>query len=442
MTQETILHKKGGVSSTIRRWIGISSQFALAQGFAQAAGMVVGLVFVRTMSVKEYALYAMCMTTLGFVAVGSDLGLNGSLAFFWRQSLAAGHAVGPWIAAVRRLRSWLFVASLVAGITLLVTSPVASSAPLPIILVNIVLLAGTAWRQLQNGISLQLIRLEGQQGLSFLCEAIGSVFRLIGAGVLVLTGFATAWFGLVVGILGVTAVSTALKTLAKTSYTSTSEVLPEDWRELRRYLLSVVPSVLVYMIQDPLVLWLAAKQSGDTTVAEVFALSRIGAVMALFGSFSYIVIAPELARISDNSRFLAVLATCFGGLATICTFIIIATCLAPQVPLWLIGPRYADLKIEIVICLMAVSLTLLGHLIAISNRVRGWVALDPIVSFAQLCLILILSALWSFDTTRSVVMLNLSLAGGVLAGAVATLGLGIFRAELVATRSVVTAKPD
>jgi hypothetical protein len=73
---------RGATTDTIARWTRLSLEFAVNQGIAQSAGMIAGLIYVRLMPVDEYALYAMGLSSLTFISVGSDLGLGWSLGYF------------------------------------------------------------------------------------------------------------------------------------------------------------------------------------------------------------------------------------------------------------------------------------------------------------------------------------------------------------------------
>jgi hypothetical protein len=57
----------------IARWSRQSLEFAVVQGLAQAAGMISGLIYVRLMPVDQYALYAMALSSMAFVSIGSDM---------------------------------------------------------------------------------------------------------------------------------------------------------------------------------------------------------------------------------------------------------------------------------------------------------------------------------------------------------------------------------
>src|SRR5262245_25739598 len=78
------------VSDGFARWSRLSIEFALGQALGQSAGLISGLIYVRLMPIDEYALYAMGLTSLTFVSIGSDLGLTGSVNYFWRENSRYG----------------------------------------------------------------------------------------------------------------------------------------------------------------------------------------------------------------------------------------------------------------------------------------------------------------------------------------------------------------
>jgi hypothetical protein len=155
-----------------RRLIATIVEFGLAQGFSQAMGMLAGLIFVRTMPLNEYALYALSMSALGLLSVGSDLGVTGSLNYFWRRSLQAGVSVQPKIAAVRRVRNLLFTSSIVVSGLQLVLSTRTNSFSGPAVAVCFVLLTFTAYLQMRSLVDLQILRLSGHQRKTYLYELI------------------------------------------------------------------------------------------------------------------------------------------------------------------------------------------------------------------------------------------------------------------------------
>jgi len=443
MTEKIIAARAEEALSRIRRWAGIITNFACAQGFAQFAGMVSGLIFVRWMPVNEYALYAIGMTALTLVTVGSDLGLNGALSYFWRQGVAQHRQIDSKIVAVRKLRSLLFLPSLVLGIGVLLLSNVTRSAPVWVIVPIISLVGVAGWLQVRNGVGLALLRLEGRQSENYYCEIAGNIMRLIGAACMIVFGLTKAWFGIMIGLVGTATVFLALGIFRRDERPprEPAVVLPQDWDEIRSYMLPVLPSIAVSTLQGPLVLWFTAQRVGISAVAEVYALSRLAAILALAGTFVYIVLIPRLSRISDERRFVRTLVFYFAGLSCLAILAVIFVAFVPQAPLWLIGSQYAHLEREILLAVCAVAVATMTSLIVLSNRLRGWVALDPFFSPIQLTLMVALCAMWDFSSTLNVVVLNLTLALCAFSCAAATFCIGILLPALITARVTTVEEP-
>lgn len=419
------------LQSRLQQWTATIAEFALAQGFAQAAGMLSGLIYVRVMPVDQYALYALCLVSLSVISVGSDLGISGALSYFWRKSLQDGSSIAPKVTAVRRLRGVLFMASMAVGAALLFTSVKNLSVSTTVLLVCFGLVAATAWLNVHVGIDILLARLEGRQRASYLYESAGSAVRLTAALTMLAMGFASAWFGLAGGLLGAIVTIAFLARRATQTQRERVEPTPHDWRDMRAYVLPLMPSVLVYMIQDPLVLWLAAIRGGAIPVAEVHALGRIAALFSLIGTFSYVVMTPRLARISDDRAY--VRATCL-FLTALLAMSLAALLLAqsfPEFVLLLIGIRYAHLTSELIVSLAAATLAMLTWFLTLANRVRGWIALDPIFASLHLMIILGLCFVWNFETSAQVVRLTFVVYAFALLWPILTFVVGITRPALV-----------
>ena len=96
------------------RWVRLLATFSGMSLAGQVAGMLAGLIYVRYMPVGDYASYALCLTSLSFLSLATDLGLTGSLTYFWRECRRRGNAFAPVLAEVRRLRLYLLLPCAVA----------------------------------------------------------------------------------------------------------------------------------------------------------------------------------------------------------------------------------------------------------------------------------------------------------------------------------------
>jgi O-antigen/teichoic acid export membrane protein len=393
------------------RWARILLEFGLNQGLAQAAGMVSGLIYVRILPVNEYALFALCLSFIAFVSLGSDLGLTGSLSYFWRHDNGSFAAK---VTAVRKLRSLLLMGALFVFAALFWRACSRQSWSNTVTIACFIIVAATTWAQTRSAVELSLVRLSGRQRESYYCEAAGSFARLATAIGLFFLGAGVATLALIGNMFGVLAVLMGLRYVRVSEAGPSTSVSREDWREVGAYLIPVIPGILIYIIQDPLVVWLTEVRGGNLILSETFALGRIGAIFTLLTHFIVIVVSPTLARVREDGRFAKLLfiavflAAAFGASLTAVIFMV------PWMPLLLLGARYAHLTTEVVIVTISATLVLLTTILTIANRLRGWVRLDPVFAIVQGTGLVGLSLTWSFANTHNVVMLNLVLATGSL----------------------------
>jgi len=396
----------------IARWTMQVLEFGVSQGIAQTAGMLSGLIYVRVMPVDQYALYAMALTALHFVSMGSDMGLTGSLGYYWRQSGGDAKVIAPKVAAVRRLRFVFLAIAIVIGGLLLVKTVVEQNLPIITVVACCGLAVATVWPQLSAHIDHGLMRMAGLQRESYYCEVASSIARLLAALAMIVTGIATALFALAGGLLGSLSFAAAVRFFAPASLTHNSQPTgSEDRRAVLAYVIPQLPTTIVYMVQDPLILWLALTFGGKLPLAETFAVGRIGALYGLIGIFIGAVIGPKLTRISDDAHFARMVALCLLAVVLLSVAMTMIAYFAPSALLLLIGPKYAHLHREVVLSIIASSLGLVLAILASANRLRGWVRLEPVTAGCQAVAICALASQWSFDNSESVLWLMVILAG-------------------------------
>jgi O-antigen/teichoic acid export membrane protein len=404
------------VGERLARWSRLSLEFAINQGLAQAAGMISGLIYVRLMPVDQYALYAMGLTALTFLSTGSDLGLTSALGYFWRKGIANGSAFEPWVATVLELRSvFLVLAGVICG-TMLFKAAAAQKLSMTIVLACFGLVLATVWLQTQTSVALLRMRFQGRQRQSYYCEGTGSITRLLAAGAMIVTGIHTAVFGLAGGLLGAIAIWAASRAMAPPAANKARPIERAPRREVLAFIAPMFPTMVVFMVQDPLILWLAFTFGGQAPVSETFAVGRIAAIYAIIFSFIVTVVMPRLASVGDEARLTRLTALFLLALVLLCAVVMAFAWLAPSVLLLLIGPKYAHLHTEVVLSLASASLGLLTSFLAIVNRMRGWVRLEPVAAACQVAVIFALATHWSFHDSASVLRLMVVLAGFSLFG--------------------------
>lgn len=166
-------------------------------------------------------------------------------------------------------------------------------------------------------------------------------------------------------------------------------------------------------MQDSAILWMAAASGGMRTVAEVFALGRIGAIIGLLTTFIVVVVVPRLSGISDDRSFNLAGWLVRAGLLVLGALMLVFAAFFPQWILWLIGPNYAHLEQELLLVVLIAAISLVTATTALLNRALGWVKLDPYVAALQGGLLLTLLFSWDYSTTWNVLVLSVTVTASM-----------------------------
>ncbi len=420
----------------LRRWAGILSAFFTAQGLVQLAGIAAGLFLVRTLPVREFALYTLALSVTTFFVFLSDLGSTGSLVHFFHRAAREGEAWAPYLAAVLSLRR---VGFLVGAAAVAVAFPRAAAAKgygrVEIVLTLAAVLF-SVWFQIGAAVRVLALRLTDRYGASYRAEVTGAALRLLLTAAMVVSALLQAWIGVLASGLGTAATSLlsryglAARDGAPLPDRSATDLRPYRRRVLR-YLLPTLPSALYFSVQGPLVVWLAATFGETRNIAEVGALTRLGLVVGMFSTLSSVVFLPRLARITDERAWRARYFQFGGTLCAIALALLAGAALFPGPLLWVLGASYSGLHRELVLVVAGAGLTLLGGYAVSVNLARAWTRWETaavlVLALAQAVLVAVLS----LRTTSGVLLFNLGTAAVGLALQLIVTSTGFVRPQWV-----------
>jgi len=388
----------------LRRWIGIFSAYFTAQTLTQLLGIAAGVLFIRFMPVREFALYTLAFSAVSFFNFISDLGSTTSLLHFFHRATREGEAFEPYFAAVLSLRRAAFLLG-AAGVVL--AFPLAATAKgfarRDVAFATAGILA-CVWFQIQTSIRVLALRLRDRYGRSYRAEVGGAGLRLALAGAIVGTGLLKAWLGIAASALG-SALSTLLAR-PDAPVAAPPEGLGRHRRQILRYLLPTLPSALYFSIQGPLIVWLSATFGSTRTIAEVGALGRLGLLVGIFTSLIGIVFLPRLSRIGDERLYLARFLQFGALLAAIAAAMVAVAAVFPRVLLFVLGAHYAGLDSELLLVIGAAGASLLdGYLVSV-NFARSWTRWQTVFLMVQVAIQASLIYLFPLSSTYNVLRFN------------------------------------
>ncbi len=409
----------------LRRWTGILAAYLSAQTLTQLAGLLAGLLLVRYLPVREFALYTLAGSVVGFFTFLTDLGSSGSLFHFFHRTAAPDSAESgafpSYRAAVLSLRRGAFAAGALA---VAVAFPWAAAAKGYGAAESLPVVAGVllcVWFQIASSLRLLDLRLDGRFGRAYRAELAGGALRLGLTLGLVAFVWLEAWPALLATALG-TALAARLAGPPAVPGVPAAAATPQGAaglapyrRRVLRYLLPTLPSAVYYAFQGPLVVWLAATFSASRTIAEVGALGRLGLLVGLFSGLAGMVFLPRLARISDEALYRARYRQFGALLLAIALAILAAAAGAPRLFLWLLGAQYAGLDRELLLVVAGAGLTLLGGYAVGVNLQRSWTRWHGVAVVVLIAFQALLVALLPLGTTGGVLLFGTLSSGMGLA---------------------------
>jgi O-antigen/teichoic acid export membrane protein len=417
----------------LRRWAGILSAFFTAQGLVQLAGIAAGILLVRTLPVREFALYTLALSVTTFFTFLSDLGSTGSLVHFFHRAAREGEDFQPYLRAVLSLRRAGFLLGAAAVAVVFPRAAAAKGYGGTEIALTLAIIVGTVWFQISAAVRILALRLADRYSASYRAEVSGALLRLLLTAGMVAGALLRAWIGVLASALGtaLTAVLARRGGDPETALASDPGDLRPYRRRVLRYLLPTLPSALYFSIQGPLVVWLAATFGETRNIAEVGALTRLGMVVGLFSTLSGVVFLPRLARISDE-RLWRVRAVQFGGaLLGVTLALLTGGALFPDVFLWVLGGSYAGLHRELVLVVAGAGLTLLDGYVVSVNLARSWTRWQGAAVVSLVAVQAALVALIPLGTTGGVLTFNLLSSAAALVLQLAIASAGFVRPERV-----------
>ena len=313
----------------------------------------------------------MGFSVLNFFIFATDFGSTNSLVYFFRRARADGTDFARYVAAVESLRRTVFGLGTVVVAVAFPLAALAQGFRIPETLLVVVAICLGVWFQIGAAVRLLVLRLSGNLGLSYRAEIAGGAVRLVLALVLAAPALLTAWLALAAAAAG-SAVTAYVARWAGPPTPPPTGALGPHRRHVVRYLLPTLPAAIHFSVQGPLIVWLSASFGSMHNVAEVGALGRLGAVMALFNGLVGIVFLPRLANPTDERLWRRRYLQYGGFLAGIAMALVGAAILAPGLFLFLLGDKYAGLNTELRLVMVSAALSLLDGYADGVNHSRAW----------------------------------------------------------------------
>ena len=382
-------------------------------GLVQLLGAVSTFIYVRLLDKEQYAVLALLLTTMAFIALATDLGLTGSINYFKRRSLQDGSDFAAYVTIIRRMRRTLFPVVIVVAIAIL-AGMLTQRGRLNID--GIVALGGlcvAAYVQLNLSLRQAVLRIDGHQNATYAADIAAAALRAVVAAMLFVAAF--AYTSLIMGAIALS--SLAGLWLLDQMHAQPLPAAPPSaeadrvmQRQIFRYIIPTTPSVLMFAMQDMLIYAIVWISAGEQLVANIFALGRLSALIAIIGGLVTVVVMPRIANMADGSVALR-----RGYIVTMLIAMVLGAVgllvyLFPDYALPLLGDGYQDLEREFFLSFVIASLGAVAGSISQLNRALGWVRAEPVIAGLQLFSLVILFGTQPISSTADALWLWLTAA--------------------------------
>jgi hypothetical protein len=359
------------------QWLKTGVFVGAMQALIQGIGFICGLIVVRLLSTSEYALYTLGAAAISTALLLADSGVaNGVMAEggkVFRDPQALANVVATGIKLRKKFSLWaLAICIPILGWILrrhgaswincgLITATVfvAFLTSLTGAILEIPLKLRQDLSRLQRiQVRASLLRL-----LAVACSIPFLPFAPVG---LAANGVAQAWTN-----RKLRAVSGELQLGVSGNSTE---------RAILRLVKLTLPAVIYYSVSGQLTIWLLSLFGSTTAVAQVGALSRLAAVLALIGTWFNLVVVPRFARLENRRR--TVFTYYFKALALLVVLSIVISGfvgLFPDAALSVLGPRYRNLHQEALLITIATCFGAMAGSLGALVAARGLI-LTPLLA--------------------------------------------------------------
>lgn len=407
MRPSDVSKQKSETYAKMLSWGKLLSITGFKQGALQALGLICGILVIRTLSVKEYALYTVANTILGTMTILADGGIAAGVMSeggkVWQQPEFLGRTLSTGLA----LRKRFSIGSLVVCVPVLVYLLLHHGASYLMITLIVLSIVPSFFAALSD--SLLEIAPKLHQDIDTLQRnqifvAILRLLLTIPLYVFPMTFIAILASGLsrMYGNIKLRTISNKFITKEQPDKVIQGEILSV----VRR----ILPGSIYYCVSSQLTIFLMSFFGNTASIGQIGALSRLSAALAVLSMMFNMLIVPRFARLSAEyqllkRRYLQIISINI----TFLIFIVILVYLFSNPLLAVLGKEYHNLNLELLLTVSAGCAALLsGFNFALSTS-RGWV-IKPVIEIGiHLSAVIIGIFLFNFSQLKNALYYNLFL---------------------------------
>jgi O-antigen/teichoic acid export membrane protein len=393
--------------ANVLHWGKLISLTGLAQLIVQVVGFACGILIIRLLPIKEYALYTLVNTMLGTITVLADGGIsNGVMAAggkVWNDKFKLGAVLATGL----DLRRKFAIGSLLFSLPILFYLLYHNGASLITSILITVSMIPAFFAALSDSL-LEIVPKLHQRILPLQKNQMAvSIFRLLLSTLFL---FVFPWAFVAILAAGIPRIWGNFK-LKKIVYQLADENQQTD-KLIQKDILALVkktlPGAIYYCFSGQLSIWIISFFGNTNSVAQLGALGRLNMLLAIFNTIVATLIVPRFAKLSSNKKVLLSKFFQIIGLLVFVVIIIIGLVhFFPKPILWLLGNTYSDLHEALLLSVIGSCISLLAGIAFSLYSSRGWAIHPAVLIMINVSSIIAFSFVFNLSTLSGVLWLNI-----------------------------------
>jgi hypothetical protein len=384
-------------------------QFLLNQGFATAANLFYGLLCVRMLPYGEYAKFAVVFGIQGTLTMLMDVGISGTLMPLVGDRTDDLQRIADYIASLRRIAHWLYATVAVGTILAFPWFVRNRQWSIGTVAAMIAIVLCSTWFSRVSGAYGAVLIIRRDRARWYRAQLVSSFGTLALLLLFRAMHRLDAFNAILINVAGIASVGLTYYYRARQLLGVTGVPSREKQKAIVQLALPVAPGAVFYAMQGQIALLLITFFGKTAAVASVGALGRMAQVFSLLGQMNLLLVEPHFAKLPAirlKAHYLIAVAITAGGALSI----VALAALFPQLFLWVLGPRYANLQFELLLVISNGAIGLISGVVYTINNSRRFVYWWQNITTISLTIVVQSLYLWKGDlhTVRSVLWFGIA----------------------------------
>lgn len=407
ITEKLTAYLRSPKHEQLKGWTKLLTLSGAAQIIVQAIGLLSGIIIIRILPTKEYALYTLVNTMLGTMAILTDGGIGSGVMAeggkVWQNKAQLSKVIITGLNLRKKFAAFSLLVSIPILFFLLIHHGANWFEATLIVVCLIPAFTATIYDSLMEiGLKLKqdIISLQKNQVWVSIIRAI-----LVTPLFLFPFSFAAIILAGIARIVGNIKLKQILSRHVDWNQGNDNEIKIQILSSVKK----ILPGAIYYCISGQLTIWLISIFGNTTSIAQIGALSRLTVILTIISTIFNTIIVPRFARLVNQRKILLMkLIQIVIAISFSLIFVISVVSSFPSLFLLILGNKYSGISSELLLSVIGSSLGLFTAVIYSLSTSRGWL-LNPLFYIPVNIASVVLSILiFDVSTVNGILMVNIA----------------------------------